>query len=144
MTSNAVPLGCSTKNSPMGTVSSSTTSEMLRSWVIITKFRDRGVLEFLAPHVPDPIWLGLQIRYPVAGDIERASRDQTQACRCRCSGNRGLSKPPRLQCHEFGRLLRYAWPALHRGKKGSLPVRSYRARDALSLLGCRRAYGATR
>ena len=38
MTSKSAPLGWSTKNSPIGTVSSSTTLEMLRSWVIITKF----------------------------------------------------------------------------------------------------------
>ena len=42
--------------------------------------------------------------------------DPAQPCRQR-NGNRGWSKLPQLQCHERGRLLQYAWPALRRWRK---------------------------
>ena len=115
MTSKSAPLGWSTKNSPILTVGSRTILEMLRSWVIMTKFEGPRCFRISCKTL-FIVQFGLTVRDYARGHqiLNRQSRDQTQACRCPCSGNRGWSKPPQPQCRERGRPLRCAWPALHR------------------------------
>ena len=108
----------------------------IRSGVVFQNFlQDAFIIQF---------GLTVRDRRPVASNIERQLRDQTQACRCPCSDNRGCLKPPPLECRERGRLLQDAWPALHRWWKDLLLPHSFPARAALSLLGFRRAYDATK
>ena len=56
----------------------------------------------------------------MASDSERHSLDQTRACRCSCTGNRGCSKPPQLQYRGRGRPLQDVSPVLHRWRKDLL------------------------